>query len=303
MSLSSILTTVRGSAGSVRSALSVDGLRANPLGTAKLTVKYAVAVLISLWMLFPIYWMVVTGIQPRETILNWPPKFLFFTPTLEHYAGLFLEEGYHLFLFNSLVVSSMAVGISLALAIPAAYSLSRMDVPGGHHFAFYILSTRMVPPLAILVPLFVFYQNLGLSNSRPGLIIVHLLLTLPLMIWIIKGFIDDIPVSLEESAMVGGCTRMQAFREVTLPLIAPGVGAAAFIGFIFSWNDFQMALVLVDGTRRTAPLAIQATMGYLEIRWGQLGAAGTVTVLPVILLSLAIRNYLVAGMTMGAVKE
>lgn len=296
MSLGSILTTVRSAGG-------IGGLLASPVRTAKLTVKYAVAVLISLWMLFPIYWMVVTGFQPREQIMNWPPTFLFFTPTTEHYIDLFLQEGYHQFLFNSLLVSVTAVAISLVIAVPAAYSLSRMDVPGGHHFAFYILSTRMVPPLAILVALFVFYQNLGLSNSRPGLIIVHLLLTLPLMIWIIKGFIDDIPVSLEESAMVGGCNRMQAFREVTLPLIAPGVAAAAFIGFIFSWNDFQMALVLVDGANRTAPLAIQSTMGYLEIRWGQLGAAGTVTVLPVIILSLAIRNYLVAGMTMGAVKE
>jgi len=303
MSLGSILTTVRSEAGDIRSLLGAGDLRANPVGTAKLIVKYAFAVLLSLWMLFPIYWMFVTGIQPRSTIQNWPPQFVFFSPTFEHYTTLFLEEGYHLFLFNSLIVSTTAVAIGLVLAVPAAYSLSRMEVPGGHHFAFYILSTRMVPPLAILLPLFVFYQNIGLSNSRPGLIIVHFLLTLPLMIWIIKGFIDDIPESLEESAMVGGCNRMQAFREVTLPLIAPGVGAAAFIGFIFSWNDFQMALVLVDGARRTAPLAVQATMGYLEIKWGQLGAAGTVTVLPVVLLSLAIRNYLVAGMTMGAVKE
>jgi len=271
------------------------------LGRARHVLKYGLGVLISLWMLFPIYWMVLTSLQSREIIRNMPPTF-FFAPTLEHYIELFVD-GYHLFLFNSAVVATTAVAISLIIAIPAAYSLSQLDVPGSHHFAFYILSTRMVPPLAILVPLFVFYQEIGLANTRIGLIIVHLLLTLPLMIWIIKGFIDDIPKSLEESAMVDGCKRLQAFREVTLPLILPGVTAAAFIGFIFSWNDFQIALVLVSGTQQTAPLVIQSAMGYLEINWGQLGAAGTVTVLPVIVLSLLIRNYLVEGLTMGAVKE
>jgi multiple sugar transport system permease protein len=289
---------------SVRSRFAVDvgAMVENPVRTVKLGLKYALGLAISVWMLFPIYWMVMTSLQPRDLIRNMPPNFLF-VPTFTNYVDLFVEDTYHLFLFNSLVVSVTVVALSLVIAIPAAYSLSRLDVPGGHHFAFYILSTRMVPPLAIIVPLFVFYQRVGLANTRPGLIIVHFLLTLPLMIWIIKGFVDEVPESLEESAMVSGCTRLQAFREVTLPLIAPGVTAAAFIAFIFSWNDFQLALVLVDGSRRTAPLVIQSAMGYLEIDWGQLGAAGTVTVLPVIIVSLLIRNYLVEGMTMGAVKE
>ena len=276
---------------------------ADPVRAVRIAVKYGIGVLVSLWMLFPIYWMFTNSFRTNEAIQNWPPKFIFFDPTLAHWEELFVENGFHQFLFNSAFISITVVVLSLFLAIPAAYSLSRLDVPAGHHISFYILSTRMVPPLAIIVPLFVFYQRVGLANTRPGLIIVHFLLTLPLMIWIIKGFVDEIPESLEESAMVSGCTRLQAFREVTLPLIAPGVTAAAFIAFIFSWNDFQLALVLVDGSRRTAPLVIQSAMGYLEIDWGQLGAAGTVTVLPVIIVSLLIRNYLVEGMTMGAVKE
>lgn len=289
---------------SVRSRFAVDvgALIENPLRSGKLFAKYAVGFVLTFWMLFPIYWMIITSVQPRTLIRNMPPNFVF-VPTPVNYIELFGEGTYHLFLFNSLVVSVTVVAVSLVIAIPAAYSLSRLEVPAGHHFAFYILSTRMVPPLAIIVPLFAFYQNFGLTNSRVGLILVHFLLTLPLMIWIIKGFIDEVPESLEESAMVSGCTRLQAFREVTLPLIAPGVTAAAFIAFIFSWNDFQLALVLVSGAKRTAPLVIQSAMGYLEIDWGQLGAAGTVTVLPVIVLSLLIREYLVEGMTMGAVKE
>lgn len=275
----------------------------NPLQTVKLVFKYGFGILVSFWMLFPIYWMVTASVKTDESITNLPPEWLAFTVTLEHYQNLFYGEQFHHFMFNSLFVSVSVVLLSLLLAIPAAYSLSRLKVPAGHHFSFYILSTRMIPPLAILVPLFVFYQNIGLTGSRTGLIIAHFLLTLPLMIWIIKGFIDEIPESLEESAMVDGCNRIEAFRAVVLPLIMPGVAAASFIAFIFSWNDFQLALVLVDGGNRTAPLVIQSAMGYLRIDWGMLGAAATVTVAPVIAISLLIRNHLVEGMTMGAVKE
>jgi multiple sugar transport system permease protein len=289
---------------SVRSRFAVDvgAIFEHPWQSAKTAIKYVIGAVISVWMLFPIVWMGLISFQPNDMIQNMPPNFVF-APTPIHYVELFVERTYHQFLFNSLVVALTVVTVSLFIAVPAAYSLSRMDVPGGHHFAFYILSTRMVPPLAIIVPLFAFYQNVGLTNTRIGLIIVHFLLTLPLMIWIIKGFIDEVPESLEESAMVSGCNRLQAFREVTLPLVMPGVTAAAFLAFIFSWNDFQLALVLVSGANRTAPLVIQSAMGYLEINWGLLGAAGVVTIFPVIVASLLIRNYLIEGMTMGAVKE
>lgn len=282
---------------------SLATVRDDPTAAFWIVAKYLAGIVICFWMLFPIYWMFTAGFKTRQAITSLPPQWIPFEITFENYQTLFFEIGFQQYLFNSALVSVTVVLISLVLAIPAAYSLSRLDVPGEHHISFYILSTRMVPPLAILVPLFVFYQTVGLTNSRVGLIIVHFLLTLPLMIWIIKGFIDEIPDSLEESAMVDGCNRVQAFREVVLPLIAPGVAAAAFIGFIFSWNDFQLALVLVGGEQQTAPLVIQSSLGYLSIDWGMLGAAGTVTVLPVIILSLLIRNYLVEGMTMGAVKE
>jgi multiple sugar transport system permease protein len=124
-----------------------------------------------------------------------------------------------------------------------------------------------------------------------------------MIIWIVKGFIDELPDSLEESAMIDGCNRIQAFREIVVPLVMPGIAAAAFISFIFSWNNFLLALVLTGGETRTAPLVIQSSMGYLEIDWGMLGAAALVTVLPVIVISLLIRNYLVEGLTLGAVKQ
>lgn len=275
----------------------------NPKAALVAGIKYGAGIVIAIWMLFPIYWMVATSIQPEQVIMNWPPKFLFFNPVLDNYVTLFTEQEFGKFLFNSLVVAVGAVSISVLIGVPAAYSLSRMDVYGGHHIGFWILSTRMVPPLSIMVPLFIFLTDFGLDRSLIGLTIVHFLITLPMIIWIVKGFIDELPRSLEESAMVDGCNRIQAFREVVVPLVMPGIAAAAFISFIFSWNNFLLALVLTGGDTQTAPLVIQSSMGYLSINWGMLGAAGTVTVLPVILISLALRNHLVEGLTMGAVKQ
>lgn len=275
----------------------------DPATVARKVVKYGFGVVVSLWMLFPIYWMLTTGLKTNESIMTLPPDWLVTDFTAAHYVDLFTEMEFHNFLFNSFVVSATAVVISVIIGVPAAYSLSRMDVPARDDISFYILSTRMVPPLAILVPLFIFYVSVGLTGSLVGLILTSLLITLPMIVWIVKGFIDELPESLEESAMVDGCTRMQAFLEVVVPLIMPGIAAASFIGFIFSWNNFVLALVLVGGADRTAPLVIQSSMGYLEINWGMLGAAGTVTILPPTILSLAIRNHLVEGMTMGAVKE
>lgn len=284
-----------------RLAGAFERITADPTVVVAKTIKSVIGLLVCIWCLFPIYWMITTGLKTREATID--VVLVPFAITFANYRALFLQNEFHLYLLNSAIVSVTVVMLSLILAIPCAYSLSRLNVPAAHHFSFYILSTRMIPPLALLVPLYVFYTRVGLTGGRLGLIITHFLLTLPLMVWIIKGFIDEIPEALEESAMVDGCSRIEAFRAIVLPLIMPGVAAAAFIGLIFSWNDFQLALVLLDGGVRTAPLEIQNALGYTEINWGMLGAAGTVTVLPVIIISLLIRDYLVEGMTMGAVKE
>ncbi|AUV80833.1 hypothetical protein C2R22_03465 [Salinigranum rubrum] len=275
----------------------------NPALLGKKAVKYGFGIVVSIWMLFPIFWMATTGFKRNESIMNLPPDWLLFDVTLVHYRDLFTEFGFHQFLFNSFLVATGAVLISVVIGVPAAYSLSRMDVPREQDISFWILSTRMIPPLAVLVPLFIFFTTVGLTDSLLGLMITHFLITLPMIIWIVKGFIDELPQSLEESAMVDGCNRIQAFREVVVPLVMPGIAAAAFIGFIFSWNNFLLALVLTGGGTRTAPLVIQSSMGYLSIDWGMLGAAGTLTILPPVVLSLLIKDHLVEGMTMGAVKE
>lgn len=286
-----------------RSDTGLAAVTDDPVATVKTVLKYGFGVVVSIWMLFPIFWMATTGLKENSSIMQLPPEWLFFDVTLQHYQNLFSEMQFSQYLFNSLLVATVAVAISIVIGVPAAYSLSRMEIPRESDISFWILSTRMIPPLAILVPLYIFYASVGLTDSLVGLTITHLLITLPMVIWIVKGFIDELPSSLEESALVDGCNRIQAFREVVIPLVMPGIAAAAFIGFIFSWNNFMLALVLTSGADKTAPLVIQSSMGYLEINWGMLGAAGTITILPPVVLSLLIKDHLVEGMTMGAVKE
>jgi multiple sugar transport system permease protein len=265
--------------------------------------KYVVGLLACLWMLFPIYWTLTTAFKTRESILDATPDLVPTLITFDHFQAIFSESvGIQQNVFNSTLVAVSSVGIGILVGVPAAYALSRMDVPRKTDVGFWILSTRMAPPLAILIPLVGFYFTVGIGQGLVGLTVTHLLITLPLIIWIVKGFIDELPDSLEESAMVDGCNRIQALRTVVFPLVAPGVAAAAFIAFIFSWNNYVLALYLTTGASSTLPIAVSNSVGTYSIQWGQLGAAVIVTILPPIVLSLLIRNYLVAGMTMGAVK-
>ena len=265
--------------------------------------KYVIGLLACLWMLFPIYWTLTTAFKTRESILDATPDLVPTLITFDHFQAIFSESvSIQQNVFNSTLVAVSSVGIGILVGVPAAYALSRMDVPRKTDVGFWILSTRMAPPLAILIPLVGFYFTVGIGQGLVGLTVTHLLITLPLIIWIVKGFIDELPDSLEESAMVDGCNRIQALRTVVFPLVAPGVAAAAFIAFIFSWNNYVLALYLTTGASSTLPIAVSNSVGTYSIQWGQLGAAVIVTILPPIVLSLLIRNYLVAGMTMGAVK-
>lgn len=265
--------------------------------------KYVIGLLACLWMLFPIYWTLTTAFKTRESILDATPDLVPTLITFDHFQAIFSESvGIQQNILNSTLVAVASVGIGILVGVPAAYALSRMDVPRKTDVGFWILSTRMAPPLAILIPLVGFYFTVGIGQGLVGLTVTHLLITLPLIIWIVKGFIDELPDSLEESAMVDGCNRMQALRTVVFPLVAPGVAAAAFIAFIFSWNNYVLALYLTTGASSTLPIAVSNSVGTYSIQWGQLGAAVIVTILPPVVLSLLIRNYLVAGMTMGAVK-
>ena len=228
--------------------------------------------------------------------------FFDFTPTLKHYYVLFAENNFGVYLFNSLVASLGSALVAVTLGSMAAYSLARMEFRGKKDLLFWIISTRMAPMVAVTVPLYAIFRSLDLVGTLPGLILAFTTFNLPFAIWILKGFFENVPYAIEEAAQVDGCTRFQAFLTI-VPLVAPGVGAFLVLCILFAWNDFLFATIIGSGGAKTLPAATKELVQPQNIDWGKIMAAGVITTAPMIPLGLLVRKYLVAGLTMGAVRE
>lgn len=228
--------------------------------------------------------------------------FFEFTPTLKHYRSLFVDNSFATYIANSLIAAGGSAVISVIFGSLAAYSLSRVDFRGKQDLFFWIISTRMAPVVAVMVPLYSIFRSLDLVGTLPGLILAYTTFNLPFAIWILKGFFDNVPFAIEEAQMVDGATRFQAFRSI-LPLVAPGIGAFVVLCILFAWNDFLFAAIIGSGGAKTLPVATRELVQPQNIQWGAIMAAGVVTTLPMMALGLVIRKYLVTGLTMGAVKE
>ena len=228
--------------------------------------------------------------------------FFDFTPTFKNYNTLFSENNFGRYVMNSLIAAGGSAVISVIFGSLAAYSLSRVEFRGKSDLFFWIISTRMAPVVAVMVPLFAIFRSLDLVGTLPGLILAYTTFNLPFAIWILKGFFDNVPYGIEEAQMVDGATRFQAFRAI-LPLVAPGIGAFIVLCVLFAWNDFLFAAIIGSGGAKTLPVATRELVQPQNIQWGAIMAAGVVTTAPMMLLGLVIRKYLVTGLTMGAVKE
>jgi multiple sugar transport system permease protein len=259
----------------------------------------AATILLLLLVLFPFLWLVQMSFRPNDDIFGYA---LGFTPTLEHYGALWSGSFPRSFV-NSAVVSLASTGLALLIGVPAAYALSRARFRHGRQIALWILATRMAPPIAFTIPFFLAYRYIGLLDTQIGLIIVYLTFNLALVIWLMQTFFEGVPASLEEAAWIDGCGVWQAFLRVSLPLSAPGLAAAAVLCFILSWNDFFFALVLTRTNASTAPVAIVNFIQYTGWEWGRITAAATLVMLPVVVFSLVVRNWLVRGLTAGGTKE
>jgi len=229
-------------------------------------------------------------------------KLFTFNPTTKHYENLFLDLNFGTYLGNSLIASLGSAAVSVVLGSMAAYSLSRLEFRGKNHLFFWIISTRMAPVVAVLVPLYAIFRSLDLIGTLPGLILAYTTFNLPFAIWILKGFFDNVPYAIEEAAMCDGCTRLQALRMI-LPLVAPGIGAFLVLCVLFGWNDYLFSSIIGSGGAKTLPPATIGLVQPQNIQWGSIMAAGAVTTVPMLFLGLLIRRYLVAGLTMGAVRE
>jgi multiple sugar transport system permease protein len=257
-------------------------------------------ILLILVLLFPFLWLLQMSLKPEKEILAFPPRLLF-RPTLEHYLAVWSGQ-FHRSFANSTIVSLVSTVLSLALGVPAAYSLSRARLGAESQIALWVLATRMAPPIAFTIPFFLAYRHLGWLDTLHGLILIYLTFNLSLVIWMMRTFFDSIPRVLDEAALVDGAGVWGTFIRVILPLSAPGFAATAIFCFLLSWNDFFFALILTRTRAMTAPVAVVNFMNYEGWQWGKIAAGGTLVMLPVVLFSILVRNYMVRGLTAGAVK-
>ena len=263
-------------------------------------IRVVLIVLVALVMMVPIAWIILAAFKQHVDVYQLK---LLFRPTLENFALVF-DSPYHLGrkLLNSTVVSFVTVAIAIPIATCAAYSFSRFRMRGERVMFVMILATQFVPAVVIVLPFFLLFRDLGILDTRIGLILVNLSIVTPFAIWMIKGFIDGIPRDTEEAALVDGSSRLQVIRNIVLPMAAPGLVAAAIFCFIISWNDFLFALILTTNKAVTLTVGLalfQAEEGDL---WNLLAAAGIIIMVPMFVLALIIQKHFVQGMTMGAVR-
>ncbi|HEX9373511.1 MAG TPA: carbohydrate ABC transporter permease [Roseiflexaceae bacterium] len=261
----------------------------------------ALALLIAL---LPIYWMVITSLKQQIEVFAVPPTLLPQQPTLANYVSLFVNRDMGAYLLNSVVVVGVSVLLALVIGSLAAYALARFRMGRlNDRISFWVLAPRMIPPIAIVVPIFLILQQLGLLNNRLGLILVYTAFDLPFVVWMMRSFFQEIPVDLEEAALVDGASRLRAFWHVVLPLAAPGLVATAIFSIIVTYNEFFFALTLTSTpAAATLPVGTAALIGKTQTLFGEMAAAGVVATVPILIFALLVQRHLVRGLTMGAVK-
>lgn len=300
--------------------------------------KWAAGILVvcyALITLIPLLWIVATGFKSSADSIAYPPKIVF-EPTVEGYVNLFttqtrLSEAakaeptdhlpwyerivrnkgntivgpsrYSERFFNSVIIGFGSTFFAIVLGTAAAYAFSRFKVPLKDDLLFFILSTRMMPPIAVAIPIFLMFRNLGLSDTHAGMILLYTAVNLSLAVWLINGFIDEIPIEYEEAALIDGYTRFQAFYKVVLPQAATGIASTAIFCLIFAWNEYAFAVLLTSGTAQTAPPFIPTIIGVGGQDWPAVAAGATIFLVPVMVFTILLRKHLLRGITFGAVRK
>jgi len=263
--------------------------------------RFLVIGLFVVFVLVPLYWVVITSIKPSSDYLTVPPVWFPAAPTMVHYtAALFSYRGLQ-GLINSLIVASAATVLSSVMGTMMAYSLARFNT-GGQHLAFWVLSQRFLPPVAIILPIFLLFRSWHLYDTHLGLIVAYTFMTLPLSVWMMYAYFRQLPKSLEEAALVDGLSRWQAFWMVAVPLAAPGVAAAAVFVFIAVWTEFFFALILTSRYAFTLPTVFRAFLGFQGAQYGEACALATTSLVPSIILGMLVQRHLVRGLTLGALR-
>jgi multiple sugar transport system permease protein len=268
-------------------------------GTLKSILFYAGAIALCVPPLFVFIWMILTGLKTGVQNISYPPEF-FFIPTLENFRAVFQQYNFFRYLMNSLVIATLATGISLALWLQSDYSIAKYRQ---NKIGLIILIARMTPFVSYLLPWYIIFRYLKLIDTFTALTITHLIITMPMVIWLMVSFFESVPGELEDAAMIDGCSRWQSFRIIVLPLVRNGVATSAIMSFIFSWNQFLFSLILSGPVTKTVPVAVYNFISYGKIDWAGIGAAATLIVLPVSIFAFFVRKSIVQGLTMGALKD
>jgi multiple sugar transport system permease protein len=261
---------------------------------------FALAVLVMVSPAILVFlWMLSLSLKNEIDNLAYPPVFIPSPPTLHNFVQVFADNSMGLYFWNSIVVSGGATLLALAVGIPAGYGIARTQA---HKLTVLILIARMTPALSYLIPLFTVFQYFGLNNTLTSLVITHLVITVPIVVYIMAGHFETLPKELEEAALIDGGSVWATFRHVALPLARPGIVVATILAFIFSWNNFVFGAVLAGRATRTLPAAVYNVLTFEQLAWGPLAAAAIVVTLPVLILTIFIQKEIVVGMTHGGVK-
>jgi multiple sugar transport system permease protein len=254
-----------------------------------------------LFVLLPLYWVIVTSIKPTSDYLVVPPVWFPAQPTIVHYtAALFSYRGLQA-LVNSLIISSASTVLSTVFGTMMAYSLARFNT-GGKHLAFWVLSQRFLPPVAVILPIFLLFRGWKLYDTHIGLILAYTFMTLPLTVWMMYAYFRQLPKSLEEAALVDGLSRWQTLWKIAVPLAAPGIVAAAVFAFIAVWTEFFFALILTSRYAFTLPTVFRAFLGFQGAQYGEACALATTSLVPSLILGMLVQRHLVRGLTLGAIR-
>ena len=245
-------------------------------------------------------WMLSLSLKNDADNTAFPPIFIPNPPTLDNFRDVFAKNNFLLYLWNSILVTGGAVLVGLLVGVPAGYGIARAK---SAKFAFLILIARITPALSYLIPLFLVFQLIGLNGTITALLVTHLVITVPIIVWVMIGYFENVPMELEDAALVDGASPWQGFRHIALPLARPGIIVGAILAFIFSWNNFIFSVVLGGKTTRTLPSAIYNVLTFEQISWGPLAAAALLVTLPVLLLTVVAQRQIVAGLSAGGLKD
>jgi multiple sugar transport system permease protein len=265
-----------------------------------LAIYALVGVSVVLFM-FPLVWLFLTSIKPAPDTFAYPPVIVF-TPTVESYTQVFAQSDFPKYLMNSVIVGILSTVTALTLGLPAAYALARLRVRGRGVWRAVALIPQMLPPIVVVIPVYMIFRSVGLLDNVLALAFTYLAFTVPISIWILTNFVQDLPPELDEAALVDGASRLQTLRQVILPLVRPGLAATAVICLLYTWNEFLYALILTGKEAKTAPVAIVGFMTNKEIYWGKIAAAGTVVLVPVLAFGIVAHRHLARGLVSGSGK-